>query len=195
MQKRAALGLMMVGVLALGVGCVTKSRAARPMITAEDNPTTAAGRGEPSLDDTFRPAAWVYIDGKAGTFKNGDQGEPLLQWFIEEPVSRSPTFRVEAYPPLLGTEIDFQCAFRAVDDPEGKAVTYALKAKEGAFKAGEEYRLLHPGAGFTLRQAQTDPELTNLDPLPPGQYALLASIKSRSNGKETAAVTYFTVGK
>ena len=46
----------------------TADRQVRTEMTPENNPTTLAGRGEPSLDEPERPAAWIYVDGRSGRF-------------------------------------------------------------------------------------------------------------------------------
>ena len=133
MRKQTFFSIIVVGISSAGGGCSSppsqgrepraavespgRASAARPSaakFTAASNPTTLAGRGQPSLDDKARPAAWVYVDGQAGKFIERD-GEPLTQWVVEGPVCASPTFRVEGYEPLLGNPMDFKCVLQAID--------------------------------------------------------------------------------
>lgn len=168
--------------------------ARRAALTAENNPTTLASRGEPSLDDFFRLPAWIYVDGKEGKFIERD-GKPQVQWFIEGAVGSSPTFRVEAYEPLLGTPKDFTCQLDAVDLPEASTVAYSLQANPGAFRVGHEYSLLKPGNDFTIRNRKSGDIVAEIPPLVPGTYVLWAGIKNLEAGKEGLAITYFTVGE
>lgn len=163
-----------------------------PTITAADNPTTTAGRGAPDLVDKDRPAAWVYIDGHAGRFKD-EGGHPLLQWFIDGSVSAAPTFRVEAYEPLLGTPKDFKAVLRTVGAADGSDIVYGISAYDGMFEVGKDYSLLNPGEGFIVRNGQTGDTVKEISPLAPGTYAIAAGVKNAATGKETLAVTYFTV--
>lgn len=164
----------------------------RESFTAENNPTTKGGRGAPDLDNPQSPAAWVYIDGKGGKFKE-EGGQPLLQWFVEEPVSGSPKFRVEAYEPLLGTPKAFKAVLRTIEPVEGVDLMYGIAAKEGTFEVGKEYPLLNPGENFVIRNGLTGDEVKEIAPLPSGKYAFAAGVKNSGTGKETLAVTYFTV--
>jgi len=86
---------------------------ARLVFTKENNPTSLAKRGEPSLTDQFRPAAWIYLDGKDGSFTDKD-GQRHLEWVIEQPVSNAPTFRVEVYEPLLGGADEFSAVIETI---------------------------------------------------------------------------------
>lgn len=171
---------------------VATSKAAR--FNAVNNPTTLAGRGEPSLDERARPAAWVFIDGKAGKFTDRD-GEPLTQWIVEGPVSSSPTFRVEGYEPLLGSPRDFKCVLQAVDSSEGSTAVYGIAAKEGTFTPGHDYPLLHPGENFVIRNGLTGDVVTEIAPLAPGAYAIVGGLENRATGKRALAVSYFTIGE
>lgn len=166
----------------------------RAIMTAEDNPTTLANRGEPSLDDFFRPAAWIYIDGQEGRFVEED-GHPQVQWVIDGPVSPSPTFRVEVFEQLLGTPRDFSCALEAVEAADGSKVAYGIVAAEGAFEVGCDYSLLRPGDDFVVRNRVTGDVVIEMAPLAPGSYLLAAGIKNRQIGKEGVAITFFTVGE
>jgi len=189
-MKRFACSSLVLGV-ALAVLACNRLHQANAMV-GDPNPTQRDGRGEPSLDDPFRPAAWVSIDGKAGRFRDADGG-PLVQWIIDEPVSSAPTFRVTTYESLLGSKVKFRCALQPVDNAEGKAKTFALKAKEGKFEVGKEYKLLTPGDDFEIREAGTDKMLPSIDPLSPGQYVLAATITRADDKGSAVAVTYFTV--
>ena len=179
--------------LALGVGLLAACVRHRAVaVMGEENPTQRDGRGEPSLEDPFRPAAWVLIDGKAGKFREADGG-PLVQWIIDEPVSQSPTLTVRVNEPLLGSKVEFEAALQLVDDPDSKGKTYALKAKEGKFEIGKEYKLLSPGDDFEVREAGTEKLMTSIEPLPPGQYLIAATVTGADKKGTALAVTYFTV--
>lgn len=168
--------------------------AAKPKtMTAANNPTTMAGRGAPDIEDRNRPAAWIYIDGKAGLFKE-QEGHQLLQWFTDGEVSSAPTFRVEAYEPLLGTPKDFKAVLRSVEAADGSDIVYGILAYDNAFEVGQDYSLLNPGESFIIRNGQTGDVVKEIAPLSPGTYALAAGVKNAATGKETLAVTYFTVG-
>lgn len=164
----------------------------KPTFTTENNPTKAAGRGEPSLDQPERPAAWILVDDRTGSFIDRE-GRPQMQWVIDAPVSRAPTFRVEVYEPLLGESLTkFNYMLKAISS-EGGEVTYAVSAKNGAFQPGRRYSLLNPGDGFVVRNWATGDEVRQIAPLPAGIYVLAATIGA--SGKETAAVTEFRVAE
>lgn len=204
----------LVGSLILGlsvVGCASdgssRSAEARPApakvpaptavakkngFTKDSNPTTTAGRGEPSLDDAQRPAAWLMIDGSDGKFTERD-GNNLIQWVIEKPASDEPTFRVEGYEPLMGDARDFKCVLRSVDSTEGTDFLYGIAAKPGTFQTGRDYSLLNPGDDFVIRNGWTGDVVREIAPLPAGTYAIAAGLENASTGKKAAAVTYFTV--
>jgi hypothetical protein len=209
MRSATILRILPIGLLVLATACETSDKGASRPVDAQgsspgktcatvtpapgSNPTALAGRGEPSLDDAFRPAAWVYVDGQAGKFIDRD-GNPQVQWVIDTPVSPSPTFRVQAYGPLMGTPRDFACTLDAHQASEGTTVAYAIKAAEGTFKTGHDYSLLHPGEGFTIRNRLTGDVVSEIAPLEPGSYLIAAGIKNLETGKEALAVTQFVVG-
>lgn len=167
--------------------------AKREIFTAENNPTTKAGRGAPDLEKPQNPAAWVYFDGKAGKYKE-ENGQQLLQWFIEEPVSATPKFRVEAFEPLLGVPKDMKAVLRTVETPDStESVYYGIAANDGKFEVGKEYSLLSPGDDFVIRNLTTGDVVKEIASLPPGKYAFAAGVKNSASGKESLAVTYFTV--
>lgn len=161
--------------------------------TAENNPTTLAGRGEPSLDDQFRPAAWIYIDGKAGHFVEKD-GNPQVQWVIDEPVSRTPTFRAEAFPGLLGTPTGFRCIIQTLETEGGPAAVYSYRADDGSFEVGKEYSLVNPGGNFSVRNRMTGDDVNEIPPLVPGIYLFVAGLLNEETGTDALAITHFTVG-
>lgn len=212
MRKLSVFSIIVVGLSNVGIGCSSpSSRDRKPRVAAEsakptssakskaaqftaaNNPTTLAGRGAPSLDERARPAAWVYVDGKAGKFTDRD-GEPLTQWVVEGSVSASPTFRVEGYEPLLGNPRDFKCVLQAVDSSEGSTVVYGIAANEGTFAPGRDYSLLNPGENFVIRNGLTGDIVKEIAPLAPGTYAIVGGLENRSTGKRALAVSYFTVG-
>jgi len=189
-MNRSKWVCLTLGICLLTMACKEKPRAVAVM--GGETPTQRDGRGEPSLDDPFRAAAWITIDGKSGKFKEADGG-PLVQWIIDEPVSASPTFSLRVHEPLLGSKVEFEAALQLVDDPENKSRSYALKAKEGKFETGKEYKLLSPGDDFEVREAGTDKIVTSIDPLAPGQYLIAASVTGADKKGTALAVTYFTV--
>ncbi len=217
MRKLYVFLIIVVGLSSLGIGCssppsqgrepraATESSKPAPAdnratttnaakFTRANNPTTLAGRGEPNLDEKSRPAAWVYVDGKAGKFKERD-GEPLTQWFVEGTVNASPTFRVEGYEPLLGNPTDFKCVLQAVEASDGSTVVYGIAANVGTFTPGCDYALLNPGDNFVIRNGLTGDIVKEIAPLAPGTYAIVGGLENRSTGKRALAVTYFTVGE
>jgi hypothetical protein len=164
----------------------------KPTFTTSNNPTKSSGRGEPSLDQPERPAAWILVDDHQGSFMERD-GHPQLQWIIDKAVTPTPTFRVEVYEPLLGNKpTKFNYLLKALS-AEGGEVTYAVSAKNGAFTLGRQYLLLNPGDDFVIRNWTTGDEVRQIAPLPPGTYVLAATVGAA--GKETAAVTEFRVGE
>ncbi len=164
----------------------------REVFTAANNPTTKGGRGAPDLDKPQSPAAWVFVDGKAGKFKE-EGGQPLLQWFVEEPTRATPTFRVEAFEPLMGVPKDFKAVLRTVESEDGTDLVYGIAAREGTFEVGKEYSLLNPGENFVIRNGLTGDEVKEIAPLPPGKYAIAAGVINSATDKQSLAVTYFTV--
>jgi len=213
MRKRFMFSMPVFALIAVGAGCTSPAEqggkprvttespkpapAARPKpatFTAANNPTALASRGEPSLDDRERPAAWVYIDGKAGKFSERD-GQRLTQRTVEGTVGSTPTFRVEGYEPLLGTPQDFKCVLQAVESPDGSDVVYGIAANEGTFSPGRDYPLLNPGDNFVIRNGLSGDIVREIAPLAPGTYALVGGLENRATGKRALAVTYFTVGE
>jgi hypothetical protein len=171
------------------------AESARPApFTADDNPTTNGGRGAPTLDDFFAPAAWIYVDGMAGMYLEQD-GNPQVQWVIEAPTNSMPTFRAEAFAPLVGDARDFACTVDTVDSADGSTVAYAIKADEGTFRLGQTYSLCQPGSNFTIRNRMTGDVVTEIAPLTPGTYVIAGSVKNLQTGKEALAITYFTVSE
>ncbi len=213
MRKQSVFSTLVFGLTAAGIGCSTPAEqggkprvttespksapATRPKpatFTAANNPTARAGRGEPSLEDRDRPAAWVYIDGKAGKFSERD-GQRLTQWTVEGTVGSTPTFRVEGYEPLLGTPQDFKCVLQAIESPDGSDVVYGIAANEGTFSPGRDYPLLNPGDNFVIRNGLSGDTVREIAPLAPGTYAVVGGLENKSTGKRALAVTYFTVGE
>ncbi len=172
-----------------------ESKADQPMravLTAQNNPTTIANRGAPSLEDHFRPAAWVFIDDQAGDYVERD-GNPLVQWHTKTPVSSSPTFRVEAYEPLLGTPKDFNCLLDTVESVDGSVIAYAIQADEGTFDVGRTYSLLKPGDNFVIRNRTTGDIVTEIGPLVSGTYLMVAGVKSVQTDSNGLTITQFAV--
>lgn len=161
-------------------------------MTDKKNPTTADGRGAPSLDDVLAPAAWAYIDGQAGRFVDS-AGKRRIPWQIETPVKTSPSFRVEVYIPLLGKPRDFAATLDTLDSASGRKVAYGIKADAGTFVVGRSYPLLTPGKNFTVRNRLTGDVVSHIAPLAPGTYLFAVKIANARTGKEGLAVTRFTV--
>jgi hypothetical protein len=202
--------MLVAGLLIIGTGCgrsertktaghhrqrqTPKAAAPRAPITAEKNPTTLAGRGQPSLDDEFRPAAWIYMDDHGGTYIERE-GNPQVQWIIEDPARPTPTFRIEAYQPLLGNPKDLNCVIDTVDSSDGSKVAYVISSKPGTFEVGRTYSLLRPGDDFIIRNRATGDVVSEIAPLAPGTYLIAAGLKNLETDKEALAITYFTVGE
>ncbi len=164
----------------------------RVVFTADNNPTTNAGRGAPSVDDHFRQAAWIFMDGKGGEFID-NEGKPQIEWVITDAVSRTPSFRVETFEPLVGAPKDFNCLLRSLDDNDGPDIYYGIQAAPGTFEVGKEYSLLNPGEGFVIRNGFTRDEVSRIDPLPPGRYMITGGIGAPTSDKRVLAVSHFTV--
>jgi len=164
-----------------------KAKPTHVVFTLENNPTTEAGRGEPTLDDQFRPAAWVYVDGSAGTFGEG------LEWMIQGNVSPRPTFRVETVESVVGKPKDFSCLLRARNSTGDTDIYYAIAANEGTFEIGKEYSLLKPGPGFVIRNGFTRDVVAEIPPLPPGEYLITGAVGKAGEPKRVLAVSHFTV--
>jgi hypothetical protein len=213
MRKLSVFSMIVFGLTAVGAGCSSPpSQGREPRVAAEspkptpaaqskaakftkaNNPTTLAGRGEPNLDEKSRPAAWIYVDGKAGKFTERD-GQPLTQWVVEGPVCATPTFRVEGFEPLLGNPMDFRCVFQAVESSDDSTVVYGIAANEGTFIPGREYPLLNPGDNFIIRNGLTGDIVKEIAPLAPGTYAIVGGLENRSTGKRALAVSYFIVSE
>ncbi len=189
----ALLGCQPEGKTVKSLGQVGRA-SNRLVFTDATNPTTSGGRGQPSLDDAFRPAAWVYIDGQEGRYIE-HEGQPQLQWVIEGPVNRSPTFRVAVYQPLVGEPRDFTCVLQTIESVDGSDIRYGILANDGKFEIGRAYSLLRPGKEFVIRNLVTGDIVREFAPLAPGRYAFAAAIGQRESENRAAAVTFFTVGE
>ena len=121
-------------------------------------------------------------------------GKPQVEWVIDGFVSSSPTFRVEAYEPLLGTPRDFSCTLDTVKSADGSKIAYSIKAVTGTFKTGHDYPLLRPGKDFVVRNRTTGDVVSEIAPLVTGQYMIAAGVKNLDASTEGVAITYFTVG-
>ena len=208
MRSKTILSSTLFGLILVGYGCTSgsgrgiKGRVDQPKrtktwapYTAQNNPTKRDRHQDPdpTLQDEFLPAAWVLIDGMEGTFIEID-GNPQLQWIVEEPVSSSPTFRVEAFEPVMGSPTVFRCALRTDEAVDGSSVTYGIASQDGEFQVGREYSLVSPGSGFVIRTATGD-IVDGIGPLAPGRYFLAASVNNPESEKTALAVTSFTVGQ
>lgn len=165
-------------------------------LTMGVNPTTAAGRGEPSLDDVQRPCAWLTLDGKAGHFKTG-----MMQWTLDEPVGSCPTVSVWVVEELVGEIVDVRLVLRKLSTP-GESGTpqadplfqYLLRSRAHTCKAGQEYPLCSSADVFVMNNTATNEQMTDLPPLKPGQYALVGDLIGSKTAERTVMVTYFSVG-
>ena len=193
MKRFTIFSTLMTGLLIINVGCqITPKKKARVPYTAERNPTVLAARGEPSLEDVMRPAAWVLIDGYEGEYVEVD-GNPHVEWVIDAPVSTKPTFRAEAFEPLLGVPTNFQCALKSREEgDQAVGIYYGIAAKEGTFQIGKEYSLVAPGEDFVIRD-QLGNVIEEIGELTPGKYLVAAGIKNTETEKEALAITYFTI--
>jgi len=174
----------------------------KPVYTASHNPTTLAGRGTPSLEDQFRPAAWILIDGQEGKYDDVD-GHPHLEWVIDQPVSSEPTFRVEVFRQLLGDPDDFKAVLQSIQTQDGSSLVYGIavdaakdpKGSAGSsFSTSKTFNLLDPGPNFTVRNLMTGDVVEQIGELPPGKYAFAGGVRNTKTGAATPAVTFFTVG-
>lgn len=205
MRKVCTLNSLVLMALVLTAGCQSSDSSNRMNtggqrtgryvgFTGADNPTTIAGRGEPNLQDEDRAAAWIYIDGHAGEYIEED-GNPQLQWYVTKSAHSTPKFRVEAYTPLIGVPDTFSCVLRSVSNKGSPLVVYMIASKEGQFQPGREYSLTNPGSDFVIRDGQTRDIISEIPPLPAGEYALAASVKNTKKDVAALAVTYFKVGE
>ena len=162
-----------------------------------DNPTTRGGRGIPTLDPThpLQPAVWIYVDGHEGHFVEED-GLAKLQWVIDQPVGPCPTFRVEAFEPLVPGLDGARFVLQRVDAEPEVPVRYAFAALAGTFEVGKDYDVCNLGAGFVQRKlfpGEPVAEIEVIEPLPPGPYLIAASVDVAMHGVQTGAVTFFEV--
>lgn len=173
---------------------VKQVRTAKYVLRVAANPTTKSGRGEPSLTDIKRPAAWIHIDGHDGAYGEKD-GKPDAAWVIKGKVSASPSFTVEAFSTLLGKPKDFVATLYSEELKDGSKIAYSFKAKKRTFEVGRKYALLAPGNDFVIRNLTTGDVVLEIPPLPAGTYVLAAGVKNLDTGKEALAISRFTVGK
>ena len=194
MRRFTVFSILMTGVLVINVGCQTgPKKVPREPYTVENNPTVLSGRGEPSLDDEKRLAAWVLVDGYEGRYIEVD-GRSHVEWVIDEPVSATPTFRVEAYELLLGTPRDFKCILKSRDESEESPKVYlGIAANDATFEVGKEYSLLSPGEDFVIRDVMAGSVMEDVGSLAPGEYLIAAGVKNAESEQEALAITYFTV--
>ncbi|MCO6438238.1 MAG: hypothetical protein J5J06_14180 [Phycisphaerae bacterium] len=192
MRRVYWVGVLLVGAYLLG-GCGANRHIRYTMV---DNPTTRAGRGEPSTDDERRPAAWILVDGKEGEFRTDEQtGIPQIQWFIEKPVSSTPTFRLVVIPELLGENVNANFALQGDNLPSGESVFYGLAGVAGTFQPGTVYSLADPGPAFIVTKQPQKTEVESIGALPPGDYVLAASVEGDAVDKKVLAATRFTVAE
>ena len=212
MYTARLFGFAVSGLFIIGAGCASTDSSAstghtksgqyhrgqkvvkRAAFTPVDNPTATAGRGEPDLEDVFRPAAWIYLDNTGGTFVERD-GFPQVQWMTEKGVSATPTFRVEALDSLLGNPTGFACTLDTVEADDGSRIAYAIRAEKGSFVAGRSYSLLRPGSNFTIRNRNSNDVVSEISPLAPGTYLIAAKVENVETGQAGLAITHFTVGE
>lgn len=167
----------------------------RMHFTAEDNPTTRAGRGAPDLQDQTRPAAWVFVDEQEGKFLEED-GVPQLHWTIEQPVSVQPTFRVEVYEELVGVPTEARFVLQKRTEPPEEPLLYSFACEQGTFQVGRVYSVGSLGDGWRvvfMPQTERQEVVTSIPPLPPGDYILAAAVGAQKSDKEALAVTAFTI--
>jgi len=172
----------------------------RGYLTLDHNPTTASDRGSPTLDDVQRPCAWLTLDDQPGTMRPG-----LLQWFIEEPVSKSPTVTIWIVEELLGDLVDVQLMLRKFKDvepdvphaspPADPLWDFRLSAAApGIIKPGIAYPLCTSRDFFLMKNMAVNEHVDSLPLLIPGQYAIIGYVTGTKAPDKTLVVTYFTVG-
>lgn len=207
-MRLAIAGLMVIVTGCAGSGTTTQptqtvqtkastpthqKRVQRAAFTVSNNPTSNAGRGEPDLEDPFRPSAWVFIGGQEGRFIEKD-GNQLVQWVIGSSVNNSPTIRIEAMADLLGNPDNFACTLDTYNALDGSKIAYAIKADDGTFQTGREYSLLKPGKNFTIRNRLTGDVVHEISELAAGTYLIAAKVENSKTGQRGLAITSFTVG-
>ena len=170
-----------------------RAEALAPPYTWAHNPTTLQGRGQPSLSDQRKPAAWIFVDDQPGAYRTVD-GTPQLEWRIDSPVSSTPTVRIEVFQPLVGTPDRIRLVLTPLAKDTG-AMGYLITAEPGAMVAGQTYALANLGEGFTVRDMTHSPSplLDGIPPLEPGTYILAASLHNSEKDVDTPAVTCFVV--
>jgi hypothetical protein len=114
----------------------------------------------------------------------------LLQWFADD-VCSTPKFRAEAFELPLGVPKDFASVHRRIGGWHDFNLRHCRQ--EGTFEIGKEYELLNPGANFVIHNGMTGDEVKEISPLPAGKYAIAAGVSNSATGKQSLAVTYFTV--
>ncbi len=168
----------------------------RGRLTMAYNPTTASGRGVPTLDQVDRPCAWFVLDGKKGHFKTGK-----LEWYIEEPVSARPSFSIWVVEELVGELVNVRIILRRLMTSEaGNAPMaddlwqYRLEARaDGLCEMGREYPLCTTGDVFHMLDTRTREYVEEMPELPPGDYVMLGDITGTKAPKKSVLVTRFTV--
>ena len=166
-------------------------------LTLVHNPTTASGRGEPTLEDIQRPCAWFVLDGREGAFKTD-----MLQWYITEPVSSRPTISIWVVNELLGELVDVRITLRKFESSDSDQPPradllwqYSLSARaDGLLKAGEEYPLCTSGEFLHILNTRTREYEEEVPELTPGNYAMIGYVTGTASPVKTLVVTYFTVG-
>jgi hypothetical protein len=68
-----------------------------------------------------------------------------------------------------------------------------LTADASGFVVGTDYSLTNPSGVFTVKNLTTGETVNEIGPLAPGDYLIAAALENKAHGKETAAVSYFTV--
>ena len=160
------------------------------------NPTTAAGRGSPSLDDVQRPCAWFVVDDKKGRFKQGE-----FRWFIEEPVSATPSLSIWVVEELIGDLVEVRIVIRRLktrkpgSPPQAdQQWQYKLEARaDGICSAGQTYPLCRSGDVFHMLDTRTRQTVEEIPPLPPGDYMMLGDITGTKAHERSVLITQFTV--
>jgi len=175
------------------------------LYTLKNNPTTQAGRGEPSLLDPKRPCVWISLDEK-----DVRMGKDRMQCELDEPVGSTPTFMIRSIPQVLGDVVKVRLALLRLEPGENARFMnvddefqFVIEAKrDRALEAGVAYPLCTSAELLTYSNVMSThgaagpsdaPARTGLEPLPPGTYELLAEIVGSRSREKTLAITRFEV--
>lgn len=171
------------------------------LYSPQTNPTTAAGRGQPSLLDPMRPCVFMSLDGREGALPSGK-----MQWVLDGPVNSTPRLVIRTVPEVLGDVVRVRLMLiRLVEDSKAHGFRadskwlYMIESKsDGAVEAAAEIWLCaSPVLAYTDKGAGVGASpsavIERLPPLPAGVYELVGEIVGSMSEERTLAVTQFTV--